>query len=96
MKFFTSRYTAALEEQVRDLKADLAERKQTILALYSEIAELRLQATGTTLTSAVENQPEKPEPPRAVNWLRARLALESPDQIVREAPEKEKTANGTR
>ena len=94
MKFFTSRYTAALEEQVRDLKAEVLRLQQQNNELAYRIMSLPQAAAGLVVPS--DKQKDKPEPPRSVNWLRAVRALETPDQIVREAPpEKEKPANGT-
>jgi len=96
MKFFTSRYTASLEQQVAELKAEIVELKAENHALSALLIER--QAESPKLKVAAKDKPEEKKAPMgAVNWLRARSALETQDQVVREAePDKEKTSNGTR
>lgn len=99
MNWFKSRYTASLEQRIEELKEELSERKQAILDLYDTMAELRLQLAGRPATSVDKTKAadkNKPEPPRAVNWLQARGSLESTNHEITEAEPKETTANGSR
>lgn len=100
MNWPKSRYTALLEQQVAELKTELAERKQTTLGLYADIAELRLQLAARppvveNKTMTASDKKEHPLP-KSVNWLRARGSLEGTDMRIEEQTDKEKSANGSR
>ena len=93
MKFFTSRYTASLEEQVRELKAEVLR----LQLLNTELAQRILVAQPAPVQKAVAPQDDKgkKELPRAGNWLQTKAALEGNWDISEELPDKE-TANGSR
>lgn len=102
MKFFTSRYTQSLEEQVADLKKQLDTERAERRALLDK---LMLIERGPNVNAAKgkccagEVNPRtgrfihevgcKEDPkaiPQAGNWLRTRGRLEDRNLIVREAP----------
>lgn len=101
MSWFTSRYTASLEQQVAELRGDKA-RLQIQLDALLEIQRDPAAYFAMGLKQEAEKQQtkvEKKETPRPQlgNWLKTRATLESQDQIVREyEPDKEKSANGSR
>jgi hypothetical protein len=89
-----SRYTASLEDQVRDLKAEVLRLQQQNNELAQYILNQR-SAAAVDPPRASKDKKELPLP-TVVNWLRARSELETPNSIVTEAEPKEKSANGTR
>lgn len=97
-----SRYTASLEQQVTELKAEKQRLEAEIAQLRTSNQELTqnytdyIHANAGRLTAGGDKPKDIPLP-KVGNWLRTRSTLETPNQIVREVePEQEKTANGSR
>jgi hypothetical protein len=72
VKFFTSRYTASLEQQIAYLKAELARRDERIAELIAKLAQLAQpeQARPQPPSRLRERRPE------TTNFLRSRERLE--------------------
>lgn len=84
MKFFTSRYTASLEQQVAELKADKAKLEAQVGRLVNARADL-IAMVGQSAKPAIVKA--KQPVPHVGNWLRTRSQLETPDQVVQEIEE---------
>ena len=95
MNWPRSRYTRSLEEQIAELKAELGEKRKTVLDLYGTIADLRLQlavrpmaltetpATRQPLSGQSVNDKKSPVS-FSGNWSRARQTLEGTDAEIEE------------
>lgn len=77
MSIFTSRYVASLEQQVKELKEQLARKEAQIETLISQ----RIQAA----PDSGKEEKKEPKLPALGNWLRTRNRLEDPSVRVSEA-----------
>lgn len=78
MSFFTSRYVASLEQQVKDLKEQLAKKDALVETLINQRAVQVAPDSG-------KEEKKEPKLPALGNWLRTRNRLEDPSVRVSEA-----------
>ena len=82
MSLFTSRYTASLEQQVRDLKEQIAHEREQVTRLSRALINMSHGADKPQHPD--KDKPEK-KLPELGNWLRTKARLEDPRFQVSEA-----------
>lgn len=82
MSWFTSRYTALLEQQVIDLKQEI----ERLRKLYDDLAKTFLERVQQGEATAIlarkkAADADKDEPAKAGNWIRSRDAAEQASDV---------------